>query len=78
MKVFIHLTGGFLPDDRRRRDALRLTVQSNVAIPLDAHVDWLDDPSGWHCNVREIRFTQIRHGCQFSTYRVLLYWSLAI
>lgn len=47
--IVISLTGGLFPYDRRRRDALRLAVQRDVAVPLDAHVGRLDDPPGRHC-----------------------------
>lgn len=48
------LTGCFFPNDRWRRDALSLTVQSHVSVPFDAHVGWLDDPTGWNCNVNSM------------------------
>jgi hypothetical protein len=60
------LTGGLLPDDRRRRDALRLAVQRHVAIPLDAHVGRLDDPPWRYWNVTKNRFTDrpVRARCR--------------
>lgn len=47
--TMVSLTGGLFPHNRRRRNTLRLAVQRDVAVPLDAHVGRLDDPPGRHC-----------------------------
>ena len=39
------LTRGLFPNDSRRRHALRLAMQSDVLVSLDADVRRLDDPS---------------------------------
>lgn len=49
LEVVCVLTGGLLPHNDWRRNALRLTVQRNVPVPFDAHIRRLHNPSRRHC-----------------------------
>lgn len=68
------LTRSFFPNDNRRRDALCLTVQSNMPVPFDAYaVCRFDDPSR-----RNWKLERVSSDTSVAVPKIIFYWSLAI